>query len=56
VGLGVFEKYADIKKAVKVRATFEPDPARAREYDLLYKEFRRIYPAMSRVGHSLNAI
>lgn len=56
VGLGVFEKYSDIKRAVKVRATFEPDPARAREYDLLYKEFRRIYPAMSKAGRSLNEL
>jgi sugar (pentulose or hexulose) kinase len=56
VGLGVFERYSDIKRAVKVRATFEPEEKRAREYDLLYQEFRRIYPAMSKAGRRLNAI
>ena len=56
VGLGVFENYPDIKKAVKVRATFEPDPKRAKEYRLLYEELRRVYPAMSKTGRRLNAI
>jgi len=56
VGLGVFERYTDIKRAVKVRQTFEPDPERSREYDLLYGEFRRAYPALSKAGRRLNTI
>ncbi len=54
VGLGIVDEYRDIKKLVKVRDTFIPDPARAAEYELLYRNFRALYPALSRTGRDLN--
>jgi xylulokinase len=54
VALGIFEDYKDIKKAVRVRAAFMPDPVRAQEYDRLYANYRRLYPALSKVGRDLN--
>lgn len=54
-GLGIFDRYSDIRKAVRVRRVFEPDPANRKEYDRLYQEFRAIYPALSKAGRRLNA-
>jgi len=54
VALGIYDDYKDIKKAVKVRETFEPDAGRGREYELLYKNFRALYPALSKAGANLN--
>ena len=54
VGLGIVDEYRDIKNLVKVRDTFVPDPARAAEYELLYRNFRALYPALSRTGRDLN--
>lgn len=54
VGLGMIEGYKDIRSVVKVRRTFEPDTANREEYDLLYREYRKIYPALSRAGRRLN--
>jgi xylulokinase len=55
VGLGMFPEYKDIKRAVKVRKSFEPDAAHREEYQRLYKDFRKVYPALSRLGRDLNA-
>jgi len=54
VALGIYDDYKDIKKIVKVRATFEPDPLNTPEYEKLYQNFRRLYPALSKAGHDLN--
>jgi sugar (pentulose or hexulose) kinase len=54
VALGIFEDYKEIKKVVKVRNAFMPDTARANEYDRLYANYRRLYPALSKAGHDLN--
>lgn len=54
VALGIFEDYKEIKKVVKVRNAFMPDAARAKEYDRLYANYRRLYPALSKAGHDLN--
>lgn len=54
VGLGILGDYKDIKKVVKVRASFSPDSARTTEYDRLYDNFRALYPALSKAGRSLN--
>lgn len=54
VALGLLDDYKDIKKVVKVRASFDPDPARTAEYDRLYQNFRQLYPALSKAGRALN--
>ncbi|MHB8895858.1 MAG: xylulokinase [Candidatus Geothermincolia bacterium] len=55
VALGILDDYKSIKKIVKVRASFDPDPARAAEYEKLYRNFRRLYPALSKASRDLNA-
>lgn len=54
VALGMIEDYKDIKKVVKVRETFEPDQACSGVYEPLYREFRALYPSLSRTGRRLN--
>lgn len=54
VALGVYPCYKDIKKVVKVRGSFLPDRARGEEYTRLYRNFRGLYPALSRAGRDLN--
>jgi xylulokinase len=54
VALGIFSDYKDIKKAVRLRGTFEPDAATSAEYQNLYENFRGLYPALSAAGRALN--
>lgn len=54
VGLGIFRDYKHIKDVLKIRKTFEPDPAARAPYDLLYSEFRALYPCLSASCRRLN--
>ena len=54
VALGIFSHYKEIKRVLKVRETFEPDPGNAATYGRLYGAFRDVYPALSRVSRALN--
>lgn len=55
VGLGLLGDYKEIKRVLRVRRTFEPDPACARRYGDLYAALRDIYPALSRACRALNS-
>lgn len=55
VALGVLESYREIKEMVRVRRSFDPDRSARALYDELYGCFRRLYPALSAAGKSLNA-
>jgi len=54
VSTGVFTGYKEIKRAVKVRRTFEPVEDCCAVYDQLYQVFRRIYPSISGIYSRLN--
>jgi xylulokinase len=54
VALGIYDDYKDIKRIVRVRATFDPDPTRSAEYEKLYRNFRGLYPSLSKAGRDLN--
>jgi xylulokinase len=53
-GLGIFRDYKHIKGVLKIRQIFEPDPAGREAYDLLYSEFRALYPCLSTSCRRLN--
>jgi xylulokinase len=55
VGLGIFGDYKQIKKVLKVRASFEPDRASADQYDSLYTSFRDLFPPLSKACRRLNS-
>lgn len=54
VATGVYRDLKDLKRVVRVRRTFEPRPEYASVYEPLYEAFRAAYPALSRLGKSLN--
>ncbi|HEY5532478.1 MAG TPA: FGGY-family carbohydrate kinase [Candidatus Anoxymicrobiaceae bacterium] len=54
VGLGIFGDYKHIKKILKLRETFQPDPANASRYQELFAAFHDVYPALSKAGRALN--
>jgi len=41
--LGYIDSYQDIKKYIKIKNTFHPNPANRKLYDHLFKEFKNIY-------------
>lgn len=54
VGLGFLGDYKHIKRVLRVRSTFEPDPASAAIYSGLYAALRELYPALSKASRALN--
>jgi hypothetical protein len=54
VALGRFEDYEAVKKAVKVRGTFQPDVGNREIYDKLFQQFKHICAGLAPVYHSLN--
>ncbi len=52
--LGEYEGYRDLKKAVRVRRTFEPDTACVPEYEELYGVFRELYGNLCGLCRRLN--
>jgi xylulokinase len=54
VALKEYGSYRELKKVIKVRSTFEPDPDCCTEYDELYKVFRCLYGNLTGICHMLN--
>lgn len=54
VALGIYSDYSEVKKVVKVRRTFEPDPANRALYDEIFDAFKKLYSRLSPVYRSLN--
>jgi sugar (pentulose or hexulose) kinase len=54
VSLGIYDGYKQIKRVLKKRERFEPDPRTAAEYERLYKAFRDLHPPLSKASKMLN--
>jgi len=54
VAAGAYRDIKEVKRLVRVRRLFTPRPGTAAVYDKLFDAFRRAYPALSRLGASLN--
>lgn len=54
VALGEYPGYRDLKKVVRVRRSFEPDPGCCPEYDELYEVFRQLYGNLCGLCRRLN--
>mgnify|MGYP005851853677 CR=1 FL=1 len=54
VALKEYESYRELKKVIKVRRTFQPDPACCDEYDELYGVFRSLHGNLTGICRSLN--
>jgi len=52
--LGEYEGYRELKKVVRIRRTFEPDPACCQEYEDLYGVFRSLYRNLCGICRHLN--
>jgi len=52
--LKIYDNYKQLKNVVRVRKTFEPQRELSPAYEELYRNFRRLYPGLSRVCRSLN--
>lgn len=55
LALGIYSDYREVKKVVKVRATFEPDRGNAALYDELFESFKVLYERLSPVYRKLNS-
>jgi xylulokinase len=55
VALKEYGSYRELKKVIKVRKTFEPDPECCTEYDELYHVFRSLYGNLTGACRRLNA-
>ncbi len=54
LGLGIYKKYSELKDIVKVRKTFDPDPARTAMYDGLFEDFTYLYKRIAPFCQRLN--
>ncbi|MBN2026488.1 MAG: FGGY-family carbohydrate kinase [Actinobacteria bacterium] len=54
VALKEYESYRELKKVVKVRGTFEPNPDCCTEYDELYGVFRCLHGNLTGICRTLN--
>lgn len=54
VAAGAFRDFKEIKNAIKVRRSFQPDPGCRAVYDELYDVFRCLYPRLSGLCGKLN--
>jgi xylulokinase len=54
VALKEYESYKDLKKVIKVRRTFEPNPDCCTEYDELYSTFRCLHSNLTGICRRLN--
>ena len=54
VALKEYESYRELKKVIRVRGTFEPDPACCTEYEELYRVFRCLHGNLTGICRTLN--
>jgi len=54
VALGEYGNYRELKKVVKVRKIFEPNPDCCTEYDELYGTYRRLHGSLTDICRRLN--
>jgi xylulokinase len=54
LGLGVYKSYAEVRDAVKVRRSFDPDPSNRAVYDTLFESFQELYLRLSPAYKRLN--
>jgi len=54
VGMGIYPSIEALKEVVPTGDIFEPAPDPPRIYNELYRAFKRIYPSLSRIYHTLN--
>jgi sugar (pentulose or hexulose) kinase len=54
VALKEYESYRELKKVVKLRQTFEPNPDNYTEYDQLYSVYRGLHAKLTGVCRRLN--
>lgn len=53
VGVGVWNSYEEATNLINIEKTFEPDPSRHAIYNDLYPIYRRAYPSLEELYHSL---
>ncbi len=56
IGLGLYPDFESLKGVVRVQHTFEPDPANAETYEILYRAYRRIYDALRDLYRDVNEV
>ena len=54
IGLGLYPDFESLKEVVHVEHTFEPNPANAETYEVLYRAYRRIYTALRDLYREVN--
>jgi xylulokinase len=54
LGLGVYKSYAEVRDAVKVRRSFDPDPSNRAVYDTLFESFQELFLRLSPAYKRLN--
>jgi xylulokinase len=55
LALGIYSDYRAVKKVVKVRRAFKPEPANRAVYDELFAQFKVLHERLSPVYRSLNS-
>ena len=55
VGLGIYPDFESLKQVIRVEREFDPRPANAATYDLLYRAYRRIYRSLRGLYKEVNS-
>jgi len=56
IGLALYPNFEALKEVVRVERTFEPNPANAETYEVLYRAYRRIYVALRDLYREVNEV
>lgn len=54
LALGIYKDFEDLKSAVRVARSFEPDPANAETYDAAFESFKYLYERLSPAYRRMN--
>jgi xylulokinase len=56
VGLGLYSDFETLRKVVRVEHEFEPQPANAEIYAVLYEAYQRLYHSLRRLYRDVNQV
>lgn len=56
LAIGIYGDYGDLRRAVRVRRTFEPDPGNRGVYDEAFASLKTLYGRLAPVYHDLNSV
>lgn len=54
VGLGIFEEFSSVKEIVKENKEFRPDPQNFEIYDLLFRDYKKLYASLKNAYEDSN--